>query len=76
MNPKEVTTPPTMLTIKEAAKLTNLSEHFVRNLCRRHEICCVMAGRKYLINYEKLVEYLNAPPAPVAPQQYPYRIQP
>lgn len=50
---------PTMLTIKETAKRTQLSETYVRNLVLNKKICFVRSGRKYLINLEKLVEFLN-----------------
>lgn len=50
---------PTMLTIKETAKRTQLSETYVRNLVLNKKICFVRSGRKYLVNLEKLIEYLN-----------------
>lgn len=50
---------PTMLTIKETAKRTHLSETYVRRLVWDNKICFVRSGRKYLINLEKLCEYLN-----------------
>ena len=50
---------PRMLTIKETAKETHLAENYLRFLCRTDAIVYVRAGNKYLINYEKLVEFLN-----------------
>ncbi len=50
---------PTMLTIKDTAKRTNLPEHFIRKLCWENKIAYCMAGNKYLVNLEKLVDYLN-----------------
>ncbi len=50
---------PTMLTIKETAKRTQLSETYVRNLVLNKKICFVRSGRKYLVNLEKLIEFLN-----------------
>ena len=50
---------PTMLTIKEASQKTGLSEHYLRELCKKHLIVFVKTGVKYLINFEKLIEYLN-----------------
>ena len=50
---------PTMLTIKQTAKATGLAEHYIRQLCRQNKICFKMTGSKYLINFEKFVEFLN-----------------
>lgn len=50
---------PTMVTIKKAAELTGLSYNCLRNLCINEKIIYINAGTKYLINLEKLVEYLN-----------------
>ena len=50
---------PRMLTIREAAKETGLSEHMVRMLCRQRKIVCFTSGRKYIINLDKLIDYLN-----------------
>ena len=52
---------PKMLSIRETAKTTGLPEYYVRQLVANNEICFVKAGRKYLINIEKLIEYLNTP---------------
>lgn len=51
---------PTMLTIKETAKRAGLAEHYIRQLCVQNKIVYRKAGAKYLINYEKFIEYLNA----------------
>jgi len=50
---------PTMLTIKETAQETGMAEHFIRSLVLKNEIVHVKAGKKYLINLEKLIDYLN-----------------
>ena len=52
---------PTMLTIKETAKVTGIAEYNIRQLVAGNKICFVKAGRKYLINLEKFIEYLNTP---------------
>ena len=52
---------PKMLSIRETAKATGLPEYFLRELVANNEICFVKAGRKYLINIDKLIEYLNTP---------------
>ena len=50
-----------MLSIKETAKKTGVAEFYIRQLVAKNEICFVKAGKKYLINLEKFVEYLNTP---------------
>ena len=52
-------TVPTMLPIKEVSARTNLRYEFLRQLCLNGEIVHVRTGNKYLINYEKFLEYLN-----------------
>ena len=52
---------PTMLSIKETAKVTGIAEYNIRQLVAGNKICFVKAGKKYLINLEKFVEYLNTP---------------
>lgn len=52
---------PTMLTIKETAKITKMAEHFIRGLAIENKIVHVRCGKKYLINLEKFIEYLNNP---------------
>lgn len=51
---------PTMLTIKETAEKTGLAEHFIRGLAISNQIVHVRCGKKYLVNLEKLIEYLNS----------------
>jgi len=50
---------PTMVTIKKAAELTGLSYNCLRKLCISQQIVHIKAGSKFLINLEKLTEYLN-----------------
>lgn len=52
-------TVPTMTTIRAAAKQTGLSYEFIRQLIREGKISYVQAGKKFLVNMERLVEYLN-----------------
>ena len=52
-------TAPTMLTIKQTAERTQLAQHYIRQLCLENKIVFRKAGAKYLINYEKFIEYLN-----------------
>lgn len=50
---------PTMLTLREASDRTGLSYDYLRKLCLGDKIVYIRAGAKYLINLEKLVEYMN-----------------
>lgn len=50
---------PTMLTIQETANKVNLSYDLIYKLCKAKKIVFVRSGTKYLINWEKFVEYLN-----------------
>ena len=50
---------PRMTTINEAAEITGLAKHFIRQLALQDKIRHVRAGKKFLINIEKLIEYLN-----------------
>lgn len=50
---------PTMLSIKETSKRTGLSYDYLRKLCLQNKIVFIKAGAKYLINQEKLADFLN-----------------
>lgn len=50
---------PEMLTIRKAAERTGLSYDCIRKLCLQKKITFVMVGTKYLINFGKLVDFLN-----------------
>ena len=52
--------PPMMLTINAIAAETGLAASFIRRLCWDNRIVYVRAGSKYLINYDRFIEYLNA----------------
>lgn len=52
-------TVPRMVGITEASKQTGLSYDFIRKLCLQDKIVYVRAGVKYLINLDKLLEFLN-----------------
>ena len=53
---------PTMVTITKAAELTGVTYSALRRWIKSGEfIYYVMAGSKYLINLERLVEFLNTP---------------
>ena len=52
---------PTMLSIQDTAKRTGLSKTYIRKLCWDRKISYVKSGSKYLVNLERLIEYLNTP---------------
>lgn len=53
-NPDETQTIPKMVTVKEAAKLTGMTEYFIRNKLRNNEIVYVKTGTKYLIRFKSV----------------------
>lgn len=51
---------PRMITISEAAKITKLSCYFIRKLAIEGEkIKVIKNGKKYYINFDSLIDYLN-----------------
>lgn len=50
---------PRMVTLRKAADMTGLSYDFLRKLCLRNEIAYIRSGSKYMVNVEKLCDYLN-----------------
>ena len=50
---------PHMLTIKEVANKGILTETALRRLIKQERIPVVYVGKKALINYDKLVEFLS-----------------
>lgn len=50
---------PEMIGLKEAARRTGLSYGFLRRLCLSGQIVHVRAGSKFLINWQKLCDFLN-----------------
>jgi len=50
---------PRMLTLKAAAAETGFSYEFLRRLCLQKKIVFVKTGVKYLVNMDRLAEYLN-----------------
>ena len=55
----EPTKIPRMVTIREAAAETGLSYDYLRKLCIQNRIVYIHAGAKRLINFDKLLEFLN-----------------
>ena len=50
---------PAMLTIKETANKTGLSYEYIRKLCIQEKIVFVRSGRKYLVNFDRFMDFLN-----------------
>ena len=50
---------PIMKTVKEIMEETGFSYRHLVRLCHENRIVYIKAGKKFLINYEKFVEYLN-----------------
>lgn len=50
---------PQMATINATTEIFGLSPYFVRQKVRSGEIIAVKAGCKYLVNVDRLAEYLN-----------------
>lgn len=50
---------PEMITIKETATRTGLSYEFIRKLCLNNEIVHVRTGKRYLVNFNRFIDYLN-----------------
>ena len=51
---------PEMLTIRETANRTGVSYDAIRKLCLQNKIVYIRAGKKFLVNFDKFCEYLNA----------------
>lgn len=60
---------PTMVTMNKAAELTSVPYSAIRRWIKSGEFTYyVMVGTRYLINLERLVEFLNTPASvPAAP---------
>lgn len=50
---------PKMATINECAKIVKLAKYHIRQLVLQGKVKYVKAGKKYLINLNSLIEYLN-----------------
>lgn len=48
-----------MLKLREAAEVTGLSYHFLRQLCLQNKVFHIKAGNRYLINSESLMAYIS-----------------
>lgn len=50
---------PIMIPMREASRRTGVSYDALRKKCLNHEIVFIRCGAKFLINYQKLLQYLN-----------------
>lgn len=75
-NNKSYFQPPRMESIKTTAGLFNLPVHFIRQKVSSGEIVAVRAGRRFLVNVDKLAEYLNSSRVKPEKQQEPIGITP
>lgn len=48
------------VSIAETSKITKISQSFLYNGCRNGTIPHIKSGKKYLLNPEKVVEYLDS----------------
>lgn len=51
---------PVMKSIKDMMELTGLPYTFLRSLCIQNKIVYIKTGKKYLINYDRFIDYLNS----------------
>lgn len=54
--------PPRMKTINETAQLTGVAAHRIRILCKTGQISAIQCGCRWLVNLDRFIDYLNAPP--------------
>lgn len=50
---------PEMLTLEQTSKRSGLSYDLLRKKCLNNEIVHIRSGRKFLVNWNKFVDYLN-----------------
>lgn len=50
---------PRMATIQEVAEKTGVSKYAIRKLIKRNEIIYIKSGTKYLVNFDRFLDYLN-----------------
>ena len=50
---------PEMITLRDASGRIGISYDWLRKLCLQGKLVHIRAGSKYLVNFGKLIEYLN-----------------
>ena len=58
-NRKEGMVIPTMLTINEVSDRTGISRDAIRKMVLSGELAHIKVGKKYLVNFNRFVEFLN-----------------
>ena len=48
-----------MVTLREASNRTGISYDRLRKMCINGQVIHIKTGRKFLLNWDKLVDYLN-----------------
>lgn len=51
---------PKLLTLKEAARYSGISEYYLRKTVKQHKVASVRAGAKYLVDADALDELIKA----------------
>lgn len=47
------------VTIREAVKITGLSENYLRNLNRDHKLPCIMSGNRTLVDIPAFLDMMH-----------------
>lgn len=50
---------PKMMTVRQVSEQTGISEFHIRRLIKSNRITYIRTGTKYLVNFDRFVEYLN-----------------
>lgn len=50
---------PRMMTIRQVSEQTGISEFHIRRLIKSNRIKYIRTGTKYLVNFDRFVDYLN-----------------
>ncbi len=50
---------PRMRTIKDVSAETGISYDAIRKMCLRNEIAYIRCGKKFLVNLDRFIDYLN-----------------
>lgn len=56
---EKTTIAPKMLSINQTAQQTGISEYLIRQLVLKKKIKFIKSGKKYLINFDSFIEFLN-----------------
>lgn len=58
---------PRMETVKKTAEISGLSQRYIRELCRTNKVPFIVVGNKWLVNLDKLKQFLDDGDAPLSP---------